>query len=275
MNYYDNCDQLAWQAIKYDMLSNYYKYCDPQKHIYYYKKHLACMQRWVMYERGEGNGMGMGNAMGNGMGMGMPNSMGMGSMGNMGMAKVRVLHASPDAPAVDVYVNGQQILENISYQQKSEYISVPGGQYQIEIYPAGKMNQPVLSQMVMVEPGKMYTVAAADTLENLRLIAVLDSDNVSPGQSKVRVWHLSPNAPAVDIAVKGGDVLFRNVPFGKATRYLTLPPTTSDLEVRIAGTEQPVLTIPEVTLEPNQVYTATAVGLAGEDPPLEAVFLQP
>ncbi|MFG6115529.1 DUF4397 domain-containing protein [Halobacillus sp. MO56] len=245
-----SADQLAWKAMKYDMKANYYKYSNPEKHIYYYQKHLACMQQ-LMHNRQEG-------AM---------------SMG--GNSMVRVLHASPNAPAVDVYANGQRILQNVSFKQTSDYLNVPAGQYQIEIYPAGQTTQPVLTQMVETEPNNMYTVAAANTVDNLRLIPVVDSESMAPRKAKVRFWHLSPNAPAVDIAVKGGDVLFRNVSFGRATRYIQLPPTTVDLEVRVAGTDNVALTIPGVTLNPNQVYTAVAVGLAGEQPPLEAIFLQP
>ncbi|GGF18722.1 hypothetical protein GCM10010954_16910 [Halobacillus andaensis] len=247
--YHQNADQLAWQAAQYDLMSNYYKYIDPNKHIYYYQKHLECM-RQLMNQRQD-------------------------TMGMNGNSMVRVLHASPDAPAVDIYVNGQQVLQGISYKQHSDYLSVPAGQYQIDIFPEGESNGPVLSQMVEVEPGKMYTVAAAGTVEELQLIAAVDSEGVSPGKAKVRFWHLSPNAPAVDIAVKGGDVLFRNVPFGKSTRYVTLSPTTADLEVRVAGSNDVALTIPDVSLNPNQAYTAVAVGLAGEDPPLEAIFLKP
>ncbi|MGI8313900.1 DUF4397 domain-containing protein [Halobacillus mangrovi] len=250
---YDNSDQLAWQAAKYDLLSNYYKYSDPQKHVYYYQRHFECMQRLMMHQHGGQMRM----------------------AGMNGQAKVRVLHASPDAPAVDIYVNGQKILEGVPFKQQSDYLSVAPGQYQIDIYPQGETNQPVLSQSVTVEAGKMYTVAAAGKVDNLQLITVADNTTVPSGNSKARFWHLSPNAPAVDIAVKGGNVLFRNVSFGEATNYLTLPPTTADLEVRVAGTNQVALEIPGVTLNPNQAYTAVAVGLAGGQPPLEAIFLQP
>lgn len=245
-----SADQLAWKAMKYELKANYYKYSNPEKHMYYYQKHFACMQQ-LMHSRLEG-------------------SMGMG-----GNAMFRVLHASPNAPAVDVYANGQQILQNVSYKQTSDYLSVPAGQYQIDIYPAGQTTQPVLTQMVEIQANNRYTVAAAGTVDSLQLIPVLDSESVAPRKAKVRFWHLSPNAPAVDIAVKGGDVLFRNVSFGRATRYIQVPATTVDLEVRVAGTNNVALIIPGVTLSPNQVYTAVAVGLAGGQPPLEAIFLQP
>ncbi|WP_082232164.1 DUF4397 domain-containing protein [Halobacillus massiliensis] len=245
-----NFDQLAWEAAKYDLMSQFYKYSNPQMHIYYYQKHLECMQR-MMSERQDH------------------------TLRINGEARVRLLHASPNAPEVDVYVNGQPLLERFAYKQRSDYLTVPAGQYKIDIYPSGQTSQPVLTQMVEVGAGNMYTVAAAGPVENLHLLAVIDSDSVSSGKAKVRFWHLSPNAPAVDIAVKGGDILFRNVPFGKATRYLTLQPGTVDLEVRAAGTPNVVLTLPGVTLNPNESYTIVAVGFAGEQPPLEAIFINP
>ncbi|MFC7063750.1 DUF4397 domain-containing protein [Halobacillus seohaensis] len=250
MYHHQNSDQLAWEAAKYDLKANYYKYTNPQKHIYYYQKHLECIQR-LMDERQNG----------------MP--------GMNGETMVRVLHASPNAQAVDIYVNGQQILQGVSYKQSSEYLRVPAGQYQIDIYPEGQTKKPILSQMVEVESGNMYTVAAAGTVDNLQLIPVIDSESVSPGKAKIRFWHLSPNAPSVDIAIKGGEVLFRNVPFGKATRYLTLSPTTADLEVRAAGSNQVVLNVPNATLNPNQAYTAVAVGFTEQNPQLEAIFIKP
>ncbi|MFG6146942.1 DUF4397 domain-containing protein [Halobacillus sp. B23F22_1] len=247
--YHQNADQLARQAAQYDLMSNYYKYIDPNKHMYYYQKHFECMQQ-LMNQR--------------------QNNLGMD-----GNSRVRVLHASPDAPAVDVYVNGQQVLQGISYKQYSDYLSMPAGHYQIDIFPEGESSAPVLSQMVEVASGKMYTAAAAGPVEELQLMAAVDSEGVSPGKAKLKFWHLSPDAPAVDIAVKGGDVLFRNVPFGKSTRYVTISPTTADLEVRVAGSSNVALDIPDVSLNPNQSYTAVAVGLAGGDPPLEAIYLKP
>jgi len=41
-----------------------------------------------------------------------------------GTAKVRVVHASPDAPAVDVIVNGNKALTNVPFFTASAYYSV-------------------------------------------------------------------------------------------------------------------------------------------------------
>src|SRR5690606_27820043 len=44
-------------------------------------------------------------------------------------ARVRVVHASPDAPTVDVWVNDALTLENVPFKAVSDYLSVPGGTY--------------------------------------------------------------------------------------------------------------------------------------------------
>jgi hypothetical protein len=39
----------------------------------------------------------------------------------------------------------------------------------------------------------------------------------------IRVGHLSPNAPAVDVALAGGDVLFANAAFQDVADYIPVP----------------------------------------------------
>jgi hypothetical protein len=256
--YQNHRDQMVQKCLKYDMLANYYKYIDPSRHIYYYQKHFRCVQHLMtMSHRSEIQQM-------------------MDMMGSTPrMATIRVLHASPNAPAVDVYANGQQILKNVSYKQVSDYLSVPSGEYVIDIVPTGKPAQRVLRQRVMIQPGDTVTVAAAGTVDNLQLLPVSDTSTTSPGKASVRFWHLSPDAPAVDIAVEDGPVLFRNVSFGNVANYLEVDPAQVNLEVRLAGTDTVVLTVPNVNLQPNKAYTAVAVGLVEGTPALEAIFLMP
>ena len=54
-------------------------------------------------------------------------------------AMVRVLHASPDAPAVDVYVDGEKVgapLAGLEFGDLSEYVSLPAGTYDIKVCAA-------------------------------------------------------------------------------------------------------------------------------------------
>ena len=42
-------------------------------------------------------------------------------------AMVRVAHFSPDAPAVDVYVNDDRVLSGVKYKTVSKYLELPAG----------------------------------------------------------------------------------------------------------------------------------------------------
>lgn len=51
-------------------------------------------------------------------------------------AAVRVAHFSPDAPDVDVYVDGTQVLADVSYGTVSEYLEIAPGTYTVQITPS-------------------------------------------------------------------------------------------------------------------------------------------
>jgi hypothetical protein len=42
-------------------------------------------------------------------------------------ARIRVVHASPDAPNVDVWVNGAVAVSNLAFNDATDYIALPAG----------------------------------------------------------------------------------------------------------------------------------------------------
>jgi hypothetical protein len=234
-----NHEDYIQKAARYDLLAYYYKYLDPTKHIHYYQKHLKYMSKAMSSLRAH-------------------------SVANyyqsLSPARIRILHASPDTQNVDVYINGNRILRDFSFKKTSNYLSLPSGKYQVDIYPAGDMVSTVLSRKINVEAGKLYTVVATDLVEKLKLLVFEDHPFVPSGETKVRFVHLSPDTQPVDIAVKNGDVVFRNIEFRRASDYLALSPLTVDLEIRSSGTKDVLLPLPQMTFESNRVYMLIAAG---------------
>lgn len=193
---------------------------------------------------------------------------------NRNRGYVRVFHAVPDAPNVDVYADGNLFVSNLPYSDYSNYLSVPEGNYEIAVYPAGSKNNPVLRNMLSVSRNSMQTVAAVGTLDTIGLLAVPDATMRSnPSKSTIRFMHLSPNAPAVDITLPDGSVLFSNVSFRQLTPYIEVPPGIYTLQARLAGTQTVALSVPNVKLDSNKIYTVYAIGLVGEEPELEALLV--
>lgn len=252
----DNLRKYAEKASLYGMLADYYKYMDPERHAFFYQKHFHYVRKTAaLYD------------MGARFEIPFPQQ-------KVKESRVRVLHASPDAPSVDVYANDRLLLADISYQEVTAYIRVPSGRYRIDIFPAGSTTNPIKSEVIRVEAGNTYTLAATGIAEELQLVAIHDQLSMTPGRAKVRFLHLSPDAPAVDVGVKGGETLFRDVSFQEATEYVTVHPGGQVVQVRPAGQETVVLEVPGVTFEPNKTYTVVATGFLEGKPSLEAILLE-
>jgi hypothetical protein len=190
-----------------------------------------------------------------------------------GEARIRVLHASPDAPAVDIFLDGQKAITNLAFDSITDYVNVPAGAHNVKVFPAPSdgSGTPVIEADVTLSAGTDYTVAAVGKLSEIGPL-VLTDDNKAPaeGQARLRFVHASPDAPAVDIYAEGAGVVVPNAAFKDASGYLDLPAGTYNLEVRAAGTETVALDLPGITLEKGKVYTAFAVGVLQGQPALKA-----
>ena len=186
---------------------------------------------------------------------------------------LRVFHASPDAPAVDVYANGTKLAANLFYSQFTEYVPVPAGRYHVRVFPAGQTMNPVIDTYVDIFPETIITAAAVGRLAEITLLPILDPViPIPPGAANLRFSHLSPNAPAVDVVLPDGTQLFSNVGYKQVTNYTAVNPGTYSIFVRPAGTGQNVLYVPNITLTGNRFYTIYAIGLVGDIPPLQVVI---
>jgi hypothetical protein len=189
-------------------------------------------------------------------------------------AEVRVVHASPDAPAVDVLVNGTNVREltNLAFGQVSRYVFLPPGVWNVKVVPTGATSPVVINADLVLDLLTPYTVAAANRLAQITPVVLTDDlRRPDSGKAAVRFVHLSPDAPAVDIAVKGGPTLFTKVTFKTATQYLQVDPDSYTLQVKVSGTDTVVLEVP-ATLEDRRIYSVYAEGFAASSPALKAVF---
>ena len=188
-------------------------------------------------------------------------------------ARIRVLHASPDAPAVDIFLDGQKAITNLAFDAITDYVKVPAGAHNVKVFPAPSdgSGTPAIEADVTLSAGTDYTVAAVGKLANIEPLVLVDNNSApSSGQAKLRFVHTSPDAPAVDIFAEGAGVVVPNAVFKDASGYLDLAAGTYNLQVRAAGTETVALNLPGITLEKGNVYTAFAVGLLQGQPALKA-----
>jgi hypothetical protein len=184
-------------------------------------------------------------------------------------AKLMVVHASPDAPGVDIAVDNNKISTSaLTFPNNSGYVSVAAGTRNIKVFPAGSSTSLFSADIPFLE-SKFYSVFALDSLSKISLLLVEDAiPAVVTGKAHVRFLHLSPNAPAVDVAVKDGPSLFLNRSFNRQFSssqnvFLPVDAGTYNIDVKVAGTTTVALPLTGIKFESGKAYTVFASGFLG------------
>jgi hypothetical protein len=175
-------------------------------------------------------------------------------------ARVMAVHASPDAPAVDLLVDGAVAGTGLAFPSNTAYLTVNAGTRNVKVNVAGT-TATVINADLPLSAGANYSVFAKGPVASIGALVVAD-DLTAPaaGKAHVRFVHLSPDAPAVDVAVTSGPVLFANRAFEQFTAFTPVDAGTYNLEVRLAGTTTVALPLPGITLQAGKIYTVFAKG---------------
>jgi hypothetical protein len=186
-------------------------------------------------------------------------------------AKVNVIHASPDAPGVDLLVDNAKVNATaLTFPNATGYLSVNAGTRNIKVNAAGTTTT-VINADIPFTKDKNYSVYAINKLASIGAILVED-DLTAPatGKAHVRFFHLSPDAPAVTVGVLNGGTftgVFSNRSFETQTTatanqaFAPVDAGTYNFDVRLAGTTTSVLTLTGITLQAGKIYTVFAKGL--------------
>jgi hypothetical protein len=196
-----------------------------------------------------------------------------------GSAMIRVVHASPDAPAVDIYVEGiaAPIYTDVAYGETTAYMEVEEGTYNIQIRAAGApaSSAPVYEtgDLAIADEAKITAVAAGllsagKALEGFRVLPLFEEFEM-PGaaSARVRIVHASADAPtvAIDVGNDGTPEIDALAPFADTGAAGVDLPAGTALQIGIwAG--QPLarvtaFTTPELPADTELFVIAT--GLVG------------
>lgn len=170
----------------------------------------------------------------------------------------RIIHASPDSPAIDLLIDDTAVFTDVAFGDITDYIAVSAGTHTVTLQTHGD-DTPLLTELLNFAASD-HTLAAAGMSSALELLKFVD-DNRTPGPGMVRgrLVHLSPGAPAVDVATDDGAVLFSNLGYRDAGDYVEVLAGTFELEIRLAGTTI-VLDTTSLTVRANRVYSMFAIG---------------
>ncbi|WP_015046311.1 DUF4397 domain-containing protein [Simiduia agarivorans] len=163
-------------------------------------------------------------------------------------AAVRVFHASPDAPAVNLIVAGSEAAGGLDFSQSTGVLSLDAGTYSVAvdgILPAGTAT--VIGPVDLdLAQGVSYDVIAVNSVAEIEPLVIADEGELSDSTAvRVRVAHLAAAAPEVDVFVTepGADLTAAD-PLGRFSFKEVLGPVevpAADYQVRVALTDGTVV----------------------------------
>ena len=198
-------------------------------------------------------------------------------------ARLRVVHASPDTPAVNVYANDNfttPVVSNLAFPNLTGFVEVPGGTYNIKVTPTGNVGLIAINANPTFAAGREYSVLAVGRLAAIEPLVLTEDRRRVATQAKVRIIHGSPTAGAVDIYVvaPGASIAsaapnFANVPFKANTGYVSLAAGAYDVIVTPTGSKTAAIGPARITVANSGVYSVVARDAAGGGVPLGIISL--
>ncbi len=204
-----------------------------------------------------------------------------------GTAEVRVVHAAAGAPAVDVYLAGEEepVVADLAYGEASGFAELPAGDLTFEIRPAGAHagSEPIYSTgPVAVHAGSRVDAIAAGRLDStatddsFRVLTLVEQPGEAGDGALVRIVHAGADAPAVaiDVGNDGSPEIQGLARFTDTGGEAIALPADSELRVGIlAGL--PLTAVTSFTLPPLPAggeALIVASGLLSADPADEGGF---
>ncbi len=237
------------KAQKYDLLSQYYKYSNPELSINYYLQHLHFMNQLRYQNPAEKE-----------------------SKDRSTIGKVRFFHALSSAKNIDMYINETRIFRHVPFKSVSHYLSLPEGKYQVDLYSSGQLHTALLSRKIAIKEGTPYTIIATGD-KKASLFLMEDNLSLPSKETKLNCLNLNPDSDGIDIAVTGGDTIFSNLAFKKPSSYLGLTPMTIEILVKCSKSKELILNPFSVTLHPDQIYTMAVLSKDDDHKDVEILFI--
>lgn len=179
------------------------------------------------------------------------------------VALLSVIQDSPGQPALDFSINGNRVnTAAINYGGVLDYFQAYAGQRTF-MFSKNGAGTTVKSDTATLKQNVAYTLCLVNLPATPQFLLLTDTiSQPASGNAALRFVNLSPDATAVDFAVKDGDVFVANKSFKGFSTFKPITGKSYTFEIRKTGTATVLVTLNNVTLSPGYVYTVYLRGLA-------------
>jgi hypothetical protein len=178
-------------------------------------------------------------------------------------ALISVINLSPDSQSLDFYLdNNKANTYPIPFASGLDYIRAYTGVRTSTFVAAGTQTK-IKSDTMTLAANKAYSLFLGNLVAKPDYVLLKDTlDQPAAGMAKVRFVHMGSDAPAVDFAIKGGNVLATSKAYKGFSGFKSVTGETKyTFEIRQAGTATVLASLSDVTLHAGYIYTIWLQGL--------------
>jgi hypothetical protein len=186
---------------------------------------------------------------------------------------IRLFHASPGTPAADVYIDNGLVASHLAFKSFTGYMRIFPGNHNIKVFPTGNTEQVLLDTDLSIPVRSILTCAIIGLLPGIGIKTFFETVvRIEPGKLRLRFSNLVPDSSDMDLVLSGGQMLFEEVSYGKATNYILIPDGTYAFYLQKSGTDNSLLYVPNIRLTEGRFYTIYAVGQTRGEIPLQVLI---
>ncbi|WP_316800690.1 DUF4397 domain-containing protein [Pedobacter frigidisoli] len=178
------------------------------------------------------------------------------------VAGIGFVHASPGTGALDFIVDNQKAnSKDFTYTKDLGYFGAYPG---TRLFGVTKKDSTkyLTTSSVALQSGIFYSAFVVDLLPAPKILIVQD-DLTAPatGKAKIRFINLSPDAPALDLAIDGtATALVTAKAYKEASTFVSIDPSAG-YTFQIKEGNSVTATLPSTKIEAGKIYTLWAKGL--------------
>lgn len=186
-------------------------------------------------------------------------------------SQLRILNAAAGAPNIDIYANGKMIVDNLSFSDITNYITVEPDNYKIEVYESGKKDTPISSEDIVLLPQTYSTSSMVLDESSLVTFTLIDGKvTKNTTASNLRFINLSTDSNLISLKLPNGKTLFNDVEYLETTNYYELNADNYDfiLSIKESSNYSTNKIINNLQLNSDKFYTLYIIGLVDSNPQL-------
>lgn len=137
------------------------------------------------------------------------------------VTRARFIHASPDLPPVDVYLNGEPVARDLAYRAWEDWADYPSQMAELRLVPAGTVSaEPLYEGRLILSPNRAVDVVLLDAVDRLRVVQVEEDLSPTPTNgARLTFVHAAIGPIQVAIETLGGPIPgLLPISFGTASR---------------------------------------------------------